>query len=327
MVFDLPAVSGGALTILDMYHKKAIADKENEYIFVVSLPRLEQTDTVTVLNFPKVKRSWFHRYYFDKFQAKKLVNQYNPDKIISLQNIMVSGTKIPQEIYVHQSLPFTEHKFNLFAHPRLWINQNIISRMIIKSIKRAQRVTVQTEWMKSAIIARCGINAQKITVEPPRLIIKITQYINDGASRFFYPAAPFVYKNHIAIIKALIILKNQNINPQVTFTLDGSENRLTGRLKKLSQNNGLNVVFAGNMQHEKVLRIYSKSVLLFPSYVETIGLPLLEARMSNSPIICTDEPFCKEICSDYDKVAYFKYNNYSELADRMKEVIEKYEPI
>ena len=82
MIFDLPAVSGGALTILDMYHKIALADKENEYIFVVSLPTLEQTDNVTVLNFPKVKRSWFHRYYFDKFRAKKLVNQYKPDKIL-----------------------------------------------------------------------------------------------------------------------------------------------------------------------------------------------------------------------------------------------------
>jgi len=105
--------------------------------------------------------------------------------------------------------------------------------LINKPIKRAQRVTVQTEWMKTAIIARCGVNTQKITVEPPRLTIKIIQYNNDGVIRFLYPAAPFVYKNHIAIIKALIILKKQNINPQVTFTLDGNENRLTSRLKKL----------------------------------------------------------------------------------------------
>jgi len=322
MIFDLPAVSGGALTILDMYHKIALADKENEYIFVVSLPTLEQTDNVTVLNFPKVKRSWFHRYYFDKFRAKKLVNQYKLDKIISLQNIIISGTEIPQEVYVHQSLPFVGHKFSLLAQPKLWINQNIIGNMIIKSVKKAQKVTVQTEWMKSALIARCGVDAQKISVAPPQLVGNITQYDNNGAVGFFYPAAPYIYKNHIAIIKSLILLKSQNIAPRVTFTLDGCENRLAKRLKKLSHKYRLNVVFAGSMPRENVLRLYSKTVLLFPSFVETFGLPLLEARMSNSPIICTDEPFCKEICAGYNNVTYFKYNNYGELADRMKEVIK-----
>jgi glycosyltransferase involved in cell wall biosynthesis len=321
MVFDLPAVSGGALTILDMHHKKAIEDKENEYIFVVSLPVFKHAFNVTVLNFPWIKKSWFHRYYFDKLRAKRLVNQYNPDKIISLQNIMIGGTEIPQEIYVHQSLPFVKHKFNLFTYPKLWVNQNIISRMIIKSVKKAQMVTVQTEWMKNAIIARCGVNAQKVSVVPPQLTVEIAEYCKDGAAEFFYPAAPFAYKNHITIIKALILLKKQNIKPQVTFTLDGSENRLARRLKELSQKNGLNVIFSGSMPYETVLRVYSKSVLLFPSFVESFPLPLLEARMSNCPIICTNEPFCKEICNRYDKTVYFKYNNYGELADKMKEVL------
>ena len=59
MIFDLPAVFGGAFTILNMYHKKAIEDQENEYIFVISLPCLKQTDNVTVLNFHGLKKAGF----------------------------------------------------------------------------------------------------------------------------------------------------------------------------------------------------------------------------------------------------------------------------
>ena len=77
MVFDVPAESGGALTILNQYYDTAIKDKENDWVFVVSTPELKETDNVKVLNYPWIKKSWFHRLYFDKLVANKLVDKYN----------------------------------------------------------------------------------------------------------------------------------------------------------------------------------------------------------------------------------------------------------
>ena len=42
MVFDVPAVSGGALSILNQYYNKACNDTNNEWIFVVSKPLLSK---------------------------------------------------------------------------------------------------------------------------------------------------------------------------------------------------------------------------------------------------------------------------------------------
>ena len=65
MVFDVPADSGGALTILNQYYDKAVKDTENEWIFIISTPILKSKMNVKVVNFPWVKKSWFHRLYFD----------------------------------------------------------------------------------------------------------------------------------------------------------------------------------------------------------------------------------------------------------------------
>jgi len=63
MVFDVPAESGGALTILKQYYEKAIKDTKNKWIFVVSTPDLADTKNVKILNYPWVKKSWVHRLY------------------------------------------------------------------------------------------------------------------------------------------------------------------------------------------------------------------------------------------------------------------------
>lgn len=64
MVFDVPAETGGALTILKQYHEAAIKDKENEWYFVISTPNLIESSNVRILRFPWVKKSWVHRMYF-----------------------------------------------------------------------------------------------------------------------------------------------------------------------------------------------------------------------------------------------------------------------
>jgi len=323
MIFDVPATFGGALTILEMYHKRALEDKDNDYVFVVSTPKLEENDNVKVLNFPSVKKSWFHRYSFDTFKARKIVKEHSPDKIISLQNLNIKGAKLPpQQLYVHQPLPFVKHRFKFFSSPLFWVYQNIISRMIFKSIKKAQSVIVQTRWMKEAIVEKCEVEEQKILIEPPPLNnVEFLEFKNQEELEFFYPAAALSYKNHIAIVNALITLKEQGLTPKVIFTLDGTENKLSAYLKELVATNGLNIEFAGSMPYGQVLKIYSKSALIFPSFIETFGLPLLEARLTGSPIIASDEPFSREILEDYDKVKFFNYDDNITLTKNIKTVL------
>lgn len=120
-----------------------------------------------------MKKSWFHRLWFDNVICGKLIKKYKIDKILSLQNTAVPHTDIPQTIYLHLSLPFIEYRFSFFENKLFWIYQNVIGKLIYKSVKRADRVIVQTQWMKSSIISKCNVDGEKITIIPPVVDLKL----------------------------------------------------------------------------------------------------------------------------------------------------------
>ncbi|MDP3444100.1 MAG: glycosyltransferase, partial [Ignavibacteria bacterium] len=277
MVFDVPAESGGALSILNEFYNKYKDDLANDYIFVVSKPELEDTSNIKVLCFPWIKNSWFHRLFFDHFIAPKLVKKFKVNKVFSYHNIKIPYTKVPQSIYVHNALPIDENRFSIFENKLLWVYQNILSRGIFKSIKKANKVIVQTEWMKEACIERLKIDRNKIEVMPPKINIEVKRYFKPtkkSLSTFFYPASGIVFKNHKIIIEASIKLKEQSIkNYCVIFTLNGDENKHIAQLYKEVKEHELPVEFIGSLLREEVFDYYTRSILIFPSYIETVGLP------------------------------------------------------
>lgn len=326
MVFDVPAESGGALTILNQYYDVAVKDKENNWIFVVSTPQLKDNENVKVLNYPWIKKSWFHRLYFDKLVAHKLVEKYNVDEILSLQNVVVFKIKIKQTLYLHQSLPFVEKKYGLIENPKFWVYQNIISNMIFKSIRKANKIIVQTKWMMNATIQKTGVNKNKFILKQPELNIKVKKFYkhNDGMRLFFYPASGLSYKNHEVIVNACKLLKSKGINNyEVIFTLNGDENKEVGKLHELVESENLPVSFIGLLSINDVYEYYSKSILIFPSYIETVGLPMLEAKIHKTPIIASDCAFSHEILDDYDRVDFFNPFSIESLYVKMSDKIEK----
>lgn len=327
MVFDVAAEHGGALTILSQYYDLAINDKENEWIFVVSTPQLKEYENVKILRFPWIKRSWIHRLYFDKFVAHKLVDKYRVNEILSLQNVTIPKVKVKQTLYLHQPLPFINKKYSIFENFKFWLYQNIISRIIFKSIKEADKVIVQTKWMMDSAIEKANVTKEKFILKPPVLNISIQEtYKNDNEydCLFFYPASGIAYKNHEIIVKACKLLKDKGItNYKVIFTISGDEYNHIKKLKKFVVDNNLPIEFIGSINIKAVYEYYSMSILIFPSYIETYGLPLLEAKMHKCPILASDCEFSHEILDEYDNVYFFDPFNILELAELMKAQINK----
>lgn len=325
MVFDVPAESGGALTILNQYYEMAVQDKENEYYFVLSILDFPETENVKVLKFPFVKKSWFHRLYFDYFIAYKLAHDYNIEEIISLQNTIISGTNVPQTLYLHTVLPFSNIKFKMWEYPVFWVYQNIISKIIRKSIKKADKVIVQTKWMQNLCIRETKERPEKFVVETPTLVNEIkgkykekNKEKNKDIVTFFYPAGAHVYKNHELIVKAVAHMCDSGIkNFQVIFTLVGDENKVTKKISEEIYDKKLPIKLIGYTPIEKVYEYYQESILIFPSYIETFGLPLLEAKVHETPILASDCEFSREILNDYDKVKFFNPFDSHDLASKI----------
>lgn len=329
MVYDIAAESSGALSILrDFYDEvKNHEDKSIKWFFVLSTPDFEETDNIKIIRYPWIKKSWFHRLYFDKYVARGLVYKFGIEKIINFQNVMIPVKGIEQVVYIHQSLPFAEYKFGITENFLFWVYQNIIGRLIIRSIKNADKIIVQTQWMKRVCADKSGVDQEKFNVIAPDIKIKPIGHFNlniESMSTFFYPATAVSYKNHRLIMEACkLLIKERVVNFKVIFTFDGDESNEIRYLFDEARKHNLPIDFVGHLKREKVFEWYIKSVLIFPSYIESFPLPLREAQIHGSPILVSDCPFSHEILDGYGKVSFFHYDKANELASLMLKQINK----
>lgn len=322
LIYDVHASESGALAILDDLYNKIMQneDKTIQYIFAVSTPEYEDAENIKVLRYPWVKKSWFHRLYFNSITTRKILREYKPTQVYSLQNEGISFFKGTQKVYLHLPFVLCDYKFGLYEDGiRLWIYQNIFSKSIFSSLRQVDEVIVQTSWMKEALVKKAGVCAKHITVEAPDIStnqIGEFQDIVQNRRRFFYPATAFNYKNHMTLLKAIKYAVEKGLTEyEVVFTIRKDENLYTEKLFDYVIKNSLNVYFNGPLSRSDVFQMYTRSVLLFPSFVESFGLPLLEARKSETYVIASDCPFSREILDGYDKAEFFEAMNFKKMGD------------
>lgn len=325
LVYDVAAETGGALSVLNDFYEEAKLCKDINWFFVISNPKLKETNNIKVLRFPWIKKNRFFRFYFDNIIAPILVKKNNIKKVISLQNEIVPHINNYQIVYIHNSLPFVDYKFTLKENKLLWIYQNIIGKNIIKSIKKSNKVIVQTKWMKKACIKKTKIKSKKIDIVTPQINININEYFepnNNSIRTFFYPASGVVFKNHKVIVEACKMLKKGNIQDfKVILTLTGDENEHISQLYKEVKEKQLPIEFIGKISRYEVFDLYTKSILLFPSYIESFGLPMLEARLHKTIIFAANCPFSNEILDGYNNAYFFDPFNFIELKNLMEKII------
>lgn len=317
VVNDIAASSGGALSILKGFYNFLVKSKhgrENEWIFLLSDDYIEETDNIKVIVLDEIKKKWISRLKFDLYSGKSFISELKPDVVFSLQNTITFGLNIPQVLYMHQSLPFQKvKKFSFFKSEErvLAVYQFIIGKLIKESVKKADITVVQTKWIKNAVIEVTNISPNKIiNVFPPQegyIKIKGNRQINN--KYFFYPAANNLYKNHQCIYDACTVLRKRGIEDyRISLTIEG------GNIEH-------NISYLGNISYEQVIEKYNTSILIFPSYIETIGLPLLEARQVGTIILASDCPFSREVLVGYENGYFFDPFKPQQLAELMEEVI------
>lgn len=318
LVNDIAASSGGAKSILlEFYRFLVESGDKNEWIFLLGEQLVEETENIHVILLPHIKKSWFRRLWFDCVSGRQLVKRIAPDVIFSMQNTAIFCGDMPQYIYVHQSIPFqTVKQFSLIKKTeRVYaVYQYLIGSFIKWSVKYAQGIFVQTQWMKDA--AEKYIAPEKILVVPPS--VSVEEYMDRSPvpmqrNHFFYPANGAVYKNHEAIMEAVKLLIAEGITDfQVDLTLDAS----IDPAEKPAQ-----ITYVGTLPREVVMEKYRSSILLFPSYIETYGLPLAEARLMQGLILAADTPFAREILHGYQNAWFFDPFDPSQLKELMKKTI------
>ncbi|MBR5375972.1 MAG: glycosyltransferase [Lachnospiraceae bacterium] len=309
-VLDIAASKTGALSILrDFYGYVKDRDScENEWIFITGVPGILEDvpeKKIRVICRDDVKASSKNRLMFDLFTGKDFLKSLSPDVVFSLQNTLPSGLKCKKKIlYVHQPLGYQKVKrFSLLKKDErhLAMYQYLYAPLVDSSVKKADITIVQTAWMREAVIKKTGISEDRIREIPPDIpdITGFAKGITFDPKSFFYPAGDILYKNHALIEEAAKLLESEGINDiKLTFTKDHPLSR------------------------EEVCRKYFESTLVFPSYIETYGLPLAEGMQTGNPILAADTPFAGQILEGYERAYFFDPFDPRQLKELMRDVYE-----
>jgi len=114
---------------------------------------------------------------------------------------------------------------------------------------------------------------------------------------FLYVADGLPHKNHQHLIAAWLLLAEQAIYPRLTLTLTQRDGQLRDYIRKLTRQHGLNIDIRGALSHDEVLALYRGArALIYPSYAESLGLPLLEATQQSLPIIASERDYVRDVC-------------------------------
>lgn len=345
------ATEGGALTILKQFLERIseYSNKNMYYYVFCSLEELKtyERENVKIVNSIKGKK-WLDRIKWELCGLKKWSKKrgIKTDLIISFQNTGVKYyNDVKQLIYLHQPIPFSEVvNWNFFNKNEriLWFYKNVYKKIIKYSLKNNSYIVVQTEWMKNAVVEQFNWDPIKISIIKPNLenipLEKIPEIdFNDNKFHIFYPVNTAKYKNHELIINALKYIKDskpeifKNLIVHFTFDKNLSNNRnaeLINLVKKLQVID--HIRFEGKISYERVLSFYkSCDLMLFPSYIETFGLPLIEAGNFGMPILAADMNYAREVMGDYNGVIFLNHQDSKLWAENTIDLYNKrikYEP-
>jgi len=339
------AIKGGALTILKQFLEGiSIYFKENIYYYVFCSSEELKTyerENIQIINNIK-ENNWLDRIRWDLYGLKKWSKRkgIKADLIISFQNTGVFYyNNIKQLIYLHQSIPFSEGvNWDFFNKDEriLWFYKNIYKKLIKLTLKSNSYIVVQTEWMKNAVMEQFNWNSKRISVIKPNIksiAVEKTSKIDFNKNEFhlFYPANNAVYKNHELIINALKYIKDNKPeiykNLILHFTLDRTlDNNRNAVLVNLTKNLRVDeqIRYEGKMPYERVLSFYkSCNLMLFPSYIETFGLPLIEAASFGMPILAAEMDYAREVIGDYEGVKFLDHKDSKLWAENIIDLYNK----
>lgn len=236
-----------------------------------------------------------NNYTFIKANHKSRTNFYSQN-LIRFSSILCLAN-IPPPIH-------TSVKTSIFFHNCLLLNplnQKVsIKNRLINFLKfcyinyynqKDYYWVVQTQLVNKLLKENLNISSDKILNYPVFNEFFKINITNKTLNEFVYVSSIVSHKNHKRLIKAFIeAAKNTEKEIKLHLTLYKED------LPKMVFPQNLKVVFHGTLSINKVSELYNScEFAIYPSLVESFGLPLIEASNHGCKVIASDLPYVHEI--------------------------------
>lgn len=323
---------GGTLTILRncLEYLDTIADgKRYRVVALVHDKRLALYPNIEYIEIPWALDTWVNRLYCEYIYMHRLSAELSPVYLwLSLHDTTPNVRAERRAVYCHNPFPFFGWKWKyLFMNYRI-VFFSWFSKAIYRiNIHKDDYVVVQQEWLRESFVRMFGLECGRIVVALPNSAaaeIKDRPSPPDGVYRFIFASYADIHKNFETLCEAARLLEGDIGRGRftVTLTIAGGENRYAAYLKR--HWGGVDSLrFAGFMSRDRLYECYSESdCMVFPSKVETWGLPISEFAVSGRPMLLADLPYAHETARGSRKTAFFAADSPYELKTMMKRLVE-----
>lgn len=181
----------------------------------------------------------------------------------------------------HQGMPI---KVRLrIAVEKLWL------RLLLR---HDMKLVVQTSSMQQLAKAALGVVPRVLPFFEHKQIRQHSR--SSCATGFVYPATADKHKNHMNLLAAWNLLHASGLNVKLHLTVQENSEVLES-ISQL-QKKGVAIVNHGQLAPAQLSNLYvSCAALIYPSRMESLGLPLLEAQAAGLPVIASERDYVRDV--------------------------------
>jgi len=174
----------------------------------------------------------------------------------------------------------------------------IEQRWLRLRLNNADRILVQSPSMRREVFQQFGRQAVVAPFLPePIGAVPATRRASPpgDAATFLYVASGEPHKNHAVLLEAWQELASGGLFPTLVLTVDEYAFPATARLIEMRRTQGLRIQNAGAATAAELADLYQKAdALVYPSAMESLGLPLYEARSAGLPVIAAERDYVRD---------------------------------
>lgn len=162
-------------------------------------------------------------------------------------------------------------------------------------LKNADHYFVQNHVMKD-LLKKLGYENDVIRVIPYKNIDPADESSFDRRKdSFIYVASDEPHKNHKNLITAWGRLKQDGLKPSLYLTIDDSTELSDMIMEKIKQED-LDIRIKPKLPRAELLKLYQQvGALIYPSFFECFGIPMIEARNFGLPVIAAELDFVRDL--------------------------------
>ena len=292
-------VGGGLVVLHDLLRAMAAHEAFGSLTVSVSSDQAQQSAEAAGVSAQEIYRVGpgpLARVAWILFGAARRTSTLCADVVVYLANVGFARGAAPAVVLVHQPNPFSTEVRALHDR-RDRIKFAVLGKLIAQSVVRADGVMVQTEAMQQAVARTCGVSTDAIGVFLPSVSKELAARAvsppeNTPPPKEFtvlYVGDDSAHKNLGLLLKAAGAMADSPVPVRFVATVPAAFGRVgDARFTPI-----------GPVSHEQALGLIQQAdVLVMPSIVETIGLPMLEAMRLGTPVLAADRPYARTVCRD-----------------------------